>query len=126
MLLLAPTANSIEVLPKGEFNCAYNLKGQNTTCTLFSNGKGLIFFGNNCEEIDNEVLFVKNNKCSHNRNGAENYICEEPNATCYVSIFANGASSTSCKNKTNNNSSHTNDIDNLIKKAKSGMCLPEL
>jgi hypothetical protein len=126
LILLAPTASAIEVLPKGEFSCTYNLNGNNVNCTMYSNGKGLVFFDGNCEQVDDEVTFVKNNKCSHNRNGTENYICNETNATCHVSIFANGASSTSCKNKTNNYSSSYEILEDLVKKAKSGKCMPEL
>ena len=128
MILLFPSmVNAIEVLPKGEFNCSHNLDGQKNTCTLYSNGKGLIFFDGDCTQIDDEVSFVKNNKCSHNRNGVENYICTESNTTCYVSIFANGASTTSCKNNINNSyASSPQNMDNLIQKAKSGKCMPEL
>lgn len=127
ILLLSTSANAFEMLAKGTFTCTYTKDNQEKTCAMHSDGKGTVFFNGDCEAVDNEVQFVKQNTCTHNRSATKIYICDYADTSCSATFYGNGANSVSCNNKKNfqyENKFET--TDKVIEQAKSGKCRPQL
>ena len=127
ILILSAPANAFEMLARGTFTCTYTQDKQQKTCAMHSDGRGTVFFNGDCEAVDNEVQFVKQNTCTHNRSATKSYICDYADTTCGVTFYGNGANTVSCNNKKNfqyENKFET--TDKVIEQAKNGKCRPQL
>ena len=127
IFLIQTLTLSIETLKKGTYTCAYQHNNKNSICKIHTDGKGTSLLEGDCDAVEDEVSFVKEYNCEYNRPATKNYVCEYANASCYVTIFENGASYTSCKDKTNfQYTEQLNDTNQASKHAKEGKCRPEL